>query len=105
MQRKVDARNKRKRIKEERRRNGEQVSDTDSESEPDLYHPISPAEFSDSDQDPPQGGGVNGGASTAIAVWSPSYSQHLTLVTRSTEIWSNKLLPGYCTNDIVIIFV
>ena len=68
MQRKVDVRNKRKRIKEEWRRNGGQVSDTDSESDPDLYHPISPAEFSDSDQDPPQGGGVNGGASTAIAV-------------------------------------
>ena len=68
MQRKVDVRNKRKRIKEERRRNGEQVSDTDSESEPDLYRPIFPAEFSDSDEDPPQAGGVNGGASTAIAV-------------------------------------
>ena len=64
LQRQVDARNERKRSKEERRRKGEQVSDTDSESESDIFDPISPAGFSDSDsnQDPPP----PGGASTAV---------------------------------------
>ena len=64
LQRQVNARNERKRSKEERRRKGEQVSDTDSESESDIFDPISPAGFSDSDsnQDPPP----PGGASTAV---------------------------------------